>query len=93
MEFPIAFALMVHDQITLFETLLASLFRPHNAYCVFMDGKANPGFKAQIHLLINCYKSQFPNVSYQACKPAQKTSFRVASIEFHSKSASKNNFF
>lgn len=62
MEFPIAFALMVHDQITLFETLLATLFRPHNAYCVFMDGKADPGFKAQIHLLINCYKSRFPNV-------------------------------
>jgi hypothetical protein len=62
MEFPIAFAVMVHDQIALFETLLATLFRPHNAYCIFMDSKADPGFKTIVNQLINCYKENFPNV-------------------------------
>ena len=65
MEFPIAFALMVHDQITLFETLLATLFRPQNAYCIFMDSKADPGFKTIVNQLINCYKENFPNVNEQ----------------------------
>ena len=65
MEFPIAFAFMVHDQITLFETLLATLFRPQNAYCIFMDSKADPGFKTIVNQLINCYKENFPNVNEQ----------------------------
>ena len=46
----------------LFETLLATLFRPHNAYCIFMDSKADPGFKTIVNQLINCYKENFPNV-------------------------------
>ena len=64
MKFSIAFTVMVHDQITLFETLLATIFRPHNAYCIFMDSKADPGFKTIVNLLINCYKETFKNVSH-----------------------------
>ena len=62
MEFPLAFALIVHSQVSLFEALMATIFRPHNSYCVFIDAKAEPGFKVIIRQLLNCYKNRFPNV-------------------------------
>ena len=42
------------------ETQLATIFRPHNAYCIFVDSKALPLFKSAVKKLTDCYREQFP---------------------------------
>lgn len=60
LQTPLAFSIIAHNQISLLETLIASIFRPHNAYCIFVDAKASPEFQDMVSNLVDCYKSQFP---------------------------------
>jgi hypothetical protein len=45
-ETPLAFAILIHSQIGLFEALLALLFRPQNSYCIYVDQKTSDNFKS-----------------------------------------------
>ena len=54
---------MVHSQIGLFEAQLATIFKPHNSYCIFVDAKANKEIHTLVSKIINCYKSKYPQVS------------------------------
>ena len=62
-ETNLAFSLVVHNQIGLFEALLSSIFRPYHSYCIFVDAKATSRFKTLVKALIGCYKANFPKVS------------------------------
>ena len=53
---------MAHGQFSLLETLIASIFRPHNSYCIFVDGKASQDYHQMVRNLVHCYKDQFPQV-------------------------------
>ena len=44
------------------ETLIASLFRPHNSYCIFVDAKATTEFQNLVQQLVNCYRLKYPQV-------------------------------
>jgi hypothetical protein len=40
----LAFAIMAHNEITVLEVLLATVFRQLHSYCIFVDAKADPNF-------------------------------------------------
>ena len=61
-ETEIAFGIVTHSQIGLLESLLASIFRPHHSYCIFVDAKSTSKFKALTKALISCYKLHYPKV-------------------------------
>ena len=63
LETSLAFSIVVHNQIGLFESLMASIFRPQNSYCIFIDAKASSKFKTLVKALISCYTHQFPKVN------------------------------
>jgi hypothetical protein len=62
-ETPLAFAILIHSQIGLFEALLASLFRPQNSYCIYVDQKTSDNFKSKVDKLVDNYKQKFPQVT------------------------------
>ncbi|NXX83944.1 GCNT3 acetylglucosaminyltransferase, partial [Urocolius indicus] len=57
-EFPIAYSMVIHDKIEMFERLLRSLYAPQNVYCVHVDGKAPLAFQEAVRAIAAC----FPNV-------------------------------
>ena len=62
-EPPLAFSIMVHDQVGLFEAQLASIFKPHNSYCIFVDQKAEKKVHDLVSGIVKCYKQKYPQVS------------------------------
>ncbi|KAJ8002416.1 hypothetical protein DPEC_G00158660 [Dallia pectoralis] len=57
-EFPIAFSMVVHEKIEMFERLLRALYTPENVYCVHVDQKTSENFKNAVSSIVSC----FPNV-------------------------------
>ncbi|NXA04466.1 GCNT3 acetylglucosaminyltransferase, partial [Sapayoa aenigma] len=57
-EFPIAYSMVIHDKIEMFERLLRSLYAPQNVYCVHMDSKSPATFQEAVRAIAAC----FPNV-------------------------------
>jgi len=55
---------IVHDRIGQFEALLATIFRPHNSYCIYVDSKADSTFQKTIQNLIEKYRDIFPQVIF-----------------------------
>ena len=64
METPLAFAIVVHNQLGQLEALLASLFRPQNSYCLYLDKKTSAEFKQGAEKMVSNYKAKFPKVSF-----------------------------
>lgn len=58
----LAYSIVAHNQIGLLESLLVSIFRPQNSYCIFVDAKATSRFKSHVKALIQCYKSNYKKV-------------------------------
>ncbi|NXG50282.1 GCNT3 acetylglucosaminyltransferase, partial [Psilopogon haemacephalus] len=57
-EFPIAYSMVIHDKIEMFERLLRSLYAPQNVYCIHIDSKAPAAFHEAVRAIVAC----FPNV-------------------------------
>ncbi|KAM6125146.1 beta-1,3-galactosyl-O-glycosyl-glycoprotein beta-1,6-N-acetylglucosaminyltransferase 3 [Phoenicopterus ruber ruber] len=57
-EFPIAYSMVIHDKIEMFERLLRSVYAPQNIYCVHIDRKAPNTFQEAVRAIAAC----FPNV-------------------------------
>lgn len=57
-EFPIAYSMVIHDKIEMFERLLRSLYAPQNIYCVHVDSKSPAAFQEAVRAIAAC----FPNV-------------------------------
>ena len=51
---------MTHGHLGILEAQLASLFKPHNAYCIYIDKKASKNFVSAVNQLIEAYKKLFP---------------------------------
>jgi hypothetical protein len=56
-----AFSIMCHSNLGILEALLASIFRPHNYYCVYVDNKVSLEFQNNVKRLLNAYKIKFPD--------------------------------
>ncbi|KAM4552994.1 beta-1,3-galactosyl-O-glycosyl-glycoprotein beta-1,6-N-acetylglucosaminyltransferase 3 [Fundulus diaphanus] len=57
-NFPIAFSMVIHEKIEMFERLLRSIYAPQNVYCVHVDQKSSPDFHRAVQNIVSC----FPNV-------------------------------
>ena len=60
---PLAFSIVTHDAIGLFEILLHLIFRPYNAYCIYVAKNTNKGYQNKVHQLVDCYKKLYPKTS------------------------------
>ncbi|ESO98164.1 hypothetical protein LOTGIDRAFT_142999, partial [Lottia gigantea] len=58
-NFPIAMSILIHNNLEQFERLLKSLYHPQNVYCVHIDEKASPLFKAATKAIVNCFNNVF----------------------------------
>ncbi|NWS72138.1 GCNT3 acetylglucosaminyltransferase, partial [Crotophaga sulcirostris] len=57
-EFPIAYSMVIHGKIEMFERLLRSLYAPQNIYCIHVDKKSPATFQEAVRAIAAC----FPNV-------------------------------
>lgn len=57
-NFPIAYSMVIHDQIEMFERLLRTVYMPQNLYCVHVDKKSPEHFMRAVGAIVSC----FPNV-------------------------------
>ncbi|XP_077938941.1 beta-1,3-galactosyl-O-glycosyl-glycoprotein beta-1,6-N-acetylglucosaminyltransferase 3-like [Gasterosteus aculeatus] len=57
-HFPIAYSMVIHEKIEMFERLLRAVYTPQNIYCVHVDQKSSKGFQKAVEAIISC----FPNV-------------------------------
>ncbi|NWS34215.1 GCNT3 acetylglucosaminyltransferase, partial [Polioptila caerulea] len=57
-EFPIAYSMVIHYKIDMFERLLRSVYAPQNVYCIHVDSKSPAAFHEAVRAIAAC----FPNV-------------------------------
>ncbi|XP_061578614.1 beta-1,3-galactosyl-O-glycosyl-glycoprotein beta-1,6-N-acetylglucosaminyltransferase 3 [Cololabis saira] len=57
-DFPIAYSMVIHEKIEMFERLLRAVYAPQNIYCVHVDQKSSPDFQSAVKAIVSC----FPNV-------------------------------
>ncbi len=58
-DFPLAFAISIHEQVGIFEAFLASSFRISDSYCIHVDSKAESEVKEAVAGLVKCYKDRY----------------------------------
>ncbi|XP_061077227.1 beta-1,3-galactosyl-O-glycosyl-glycoprotein beta-1,6-N-acetylglucosaminyltransferase 3-like [Conger conger] len=58
-EFPIAYSMVVHEKIEMFERLLRAIYVPHNVYCVHVDLKSPDAFKLAVRAIVSCLPNVF----------------------------------
>ncbi|KAM8914393.1 beta-1,3-galactosyl-O-glycosyl-glycoprotein beta-1,6-N-acetylglucosaminyltransferase 7 isoform 2-T2 [Spinachia spinachia] len=58
-EYPLAFILTVHKELELFVRLLRAIYMPQNLYCIHVDKKAPPEYKAAVLKLVGCFNNTF----------------------------------
>lgn len=57
-DFPIAYSIVIHEKIEMFERLLRAVYAPQNVYCVHVDLKSSAEFQKAVEAIVSC----FPNV-------------------------------
>ncbi|KAG7276228.1 hypothetical protein CRUP_018610 [Coryphaenoides rupestris] len=57
-DFPIAYSMVIHEKVEMFERLLRAIYRPQNVYCVHVDKKSPQNFLNAVATIASC----FPNV-------------------------------
>ncbi|XP_034542104.1 beta-1,3-galactosyl-O-glycosyl-glycoprotein beta-1,6-N-acetylglucosaminyltransferase 3 [Notolabrus celidotus] len=57
-DFPIAYSMVIHDKIEMFERLLRAIYTPQNIYCIHVDQKSSEEFQKAVEVIVSC----FPNV-------------------------------
>ena len=63
----------MHDQVGLFEILLNLVFRPYNAYCIYVDNNSNKkSIRESIDKLVGCYKHLYPETDIFMAKNTTK---------------------
>lgn len=58
-SFPIAYSMVIHEKIEMFERLLRAIYTPQNIYCVHVDQKSKDEFKAAVGAIISCLPNVF----------------------------------
>ena len=72
MKVPLAFSILCHSNLGILEVLLASIFRPQNYYCIYVDNKAPLEFLNNVKRLINAYKIKFSKTYIFLAKEPRK---------------------
>ncbi|MEE6513531.1 hypothetical protein FKM82_021247 [Ascaphus truei] len=58
-DFPIAYSMVIHDNIEMFERLLRAIYAPQNVYCVHVDKKSPESFKEAARAITSCFDNVF----------------------------------
>lgn len=58
-HYPLAYSILIHKDVQMFERLLRSIYQPQNFYCIHVDQKASEEFKNAIASLIGCFDNVF----------------------------------
>lgn len=58
-NFPIAYSMVIHENVEMFERLLRAIYTPQNVYCVHVDQKSKDDFKAAVVGIISCLPNVF----------------------------------
>ncbi|KAJ1206531.1 hypothetical protein NDU88_001935 [Pleurodeles waltl] len=57
--FPIAYSIVVHHKVDMFEKLLRIIYAPQNYYCIHVDKKAPESFLAAVSAISSCFENVF----------------------------------
>lgn len=77
---PLAYSILCHGNIGLLEAQLASIFRPQNAYCIYVDAKAPMDYKRAVLALAGVYKEHFPKTLIIVANPTRRIYWSDVSI-------------
>ncbi|XP_056137398.1 beta-1,3-galactosyl-O-glycosyl-glycoprotein beta-1,6-N-acetylglucosaminyltransferase 3 [Lampris incognitus] len=58
-DFPIAYSMVIHDKIEMFERLLRAIYNPQNVYCVHVDRKSPEDFLRAVKGIVSCLPNVF----------------------------------
>ncbi|XP_072554797.1 beta-1,3-galactosyl-O-glycosyl-glycoprotein beta-1,6-N-acetylglucosaminyltransferase 3-like [Paramormyrops kingsleyae] len=58
-EFPIAYSMVIHENIEMFERLLRALYAPQNVYCIHIDQKCSKDFRNAVMSIVSCLPNVF----------------------------------
>ena len=76
----LAFSILCHDNLGQLEALLASIFRPQNSFCIYIDAKAKKTFKIWVEKLVKIYRRNFPNTKIFLAEPTRRIYWSDVSI-------------
>ncbi|XP_043540065.1 beta-1,3-galactosyl-O-glycosyl-glycoprotein beta-1,6-N-acetylglucosaminyltransferase 3-like, partial [Chiloscyllium plagiosum] len=54
-NFPLAYSMVIHQSIEMFERLLRSIYAPQNVYCIHVDRKSPSQFHAAVWAIASCF--------------------------------------
>nr|XP_033776536.1 beta-1,3-galactosyl-O-glycosyl-glycoprotein beta-1,6-N-acetylglucosaminyltransferase 3-like [Geotrypetes seraphini] len=58
-NYPIAYSMVIHEQIEMFERLLRAIYNPQNIYCVHVDKKSPDLYKQAVRAIVSCFENVF----------------------------------
>lgn len=58
-DFPLAYSILLHNNVEQFERLLTAIYSPSNVYCVHIDVKAPVAVHKAVNAIVNCYDNVF----------------------------------
>ncbi|XP_030621166.1 beta-1,3-galactosyl-O-glycosyl-glycoprotein beta-1,6-N-acetylglucosaminyltransferase 3 [Chanos chanos] len=58
-DFPIAYSMVIHEKIEMFERLLRAIYTPQNVYCVHVDQKSSEAFVKAVRAIVSCLPNVF----------------------------------
>lgn len=58
-DFPIAYSMVIHEKIEMFERLLRAIYAPQNIYCVHVDQKSTEEFQKAVEAIVSCLPNVF----------------------------------
>ncbi|XP_030644428.1 beta-1,3-galactosyl-O-glycosyl-glycoprotein beta-1,6-N-acetylglucosaminyltransferase 3-like [Chanos chanos] len=58
-DFPIAYSMVIHEKIEMFERLLRAIYTPQNVYCIHVDKKSSEAFMAAVRAIASCLPNVF----------------------------------
>jgi hypothetical protein len=58
-NFPLAYIILIYNNVEQFERLLRSIYRSHNIYCIHVDRKSSEKFKQAVESIVNCFDNVF----------------------------------
>ena len=59
-ELGLAYVITAFSDPRNLELSLATIFRPHNSYCVHIDTKSDPVFRESVENMLGCYRQRHP---------------------------------
>ena len=61
LNFPLAYLITAFTDARNLELTLATIFRPHNSYCIHIDPKSSQVFIRTVLQMLQCYRSRYPD--------------------------------